>query len=71
MFYTSLCVFYSQETPYRPPQSTGSTVCVAVTRGNQVIVGNVGDSHCVASRNGQVYDFFPVKCLTIPTVSFS
>jgi len=42
-----------EETPYRPPQSTGSTVCVAVTRGNQVIVGNVGDSHCVASRNGQ------------------
>ncbi|OEL27038.1 putative protein phosphatase 2C 21 [Dichanthelium oligosanthes] len=50
-----------RETPYIPPQSTGSTVCVAVTRGNWIIVGNVGDSHCVASRNGQVNDLFHVK----------
>ncbi|RLN08725.1 putative protein phosphatase 2C 21 [Panicum miliaceum] len=45
--------YCTEETPYIPPQSTGSTASVAVTRGNQVIIGNVGDSHCVASRNGQ------------------
>ncbi|RCV07212.1 hypothetical protein SETIT_1G226400v2 [Setaria italica] len=41
------------ETPYIPPQNTGSSASVAVIRGNRVIVGNVGDSHCVASRDGQ------------------
>jgi hypothetical protein len=31
---------------------------VALIRGNQIIVGNVGDSHCVLSRNGQVQWLF-------------
>uniref|UniRef100_K3YTJ4 protein-serine/threonine phosphatase n=1 Tax=Setaria italica TaxID=4555 RepID=K3YTJ4_SETIT len=48
------CVPKIKETdPYVPPQETGSTACVAVIRGHQIIVGNVGDSRCVASRNGQ------------------
>ncbi|CAL5057235.1 unnamed protein product [Urochloa decumbens] len=39
--------------PYIPPQNLGSSVTVAVARGSRVTVGNVGDSRCVASRNGQ------------------
>ncbi|KAM3368398.1 hypothetical protein ACQJBY_016753 [Aegilops geniculata] len=31
----------------------GSTACVAVIRGDQIIVGNAGDCRCVLSRNGQ------------------
>ncbi|KAF8683677.1 hypothetical protein HU200_044606 [Digitaria exilis] len=45
--------YLKQEATYVPPRSAGSTACVAITRGNHVIVANVGDSHCVASRNGQ------------------
>ncbi|CAO2039569.1 unnamed protein product [Urochloa humidicola] len=39
--------------PYIPPQNQGSSVTVAVARGSRVTVGNVGDSRCIASRNGQ------------------
>ncbi|CAN6238586.1 unnamed protein product [Urochloa humidicola] len=45
--------YCKRETPNMPPQNTGSSASVVVIRGNRVIVGNVGDSHCVASRNGQ------------------
>ncbi|EMS47756.1 putative protein phosphatase 2C 21 [Triticum urartu] len=38
---------------YVPPQQEGTTACVALIRGNQIIVGNIGDSRCVLSRNGQ------------------
>ncbi|KAK1650522.1 hypothetical protein QYE76_068327 [Lolium multiflorum] len=41
---------------YEGPQIEGSTACVALIRGNQIIVGNVGDSRCVLSRNGQAID---------------
>ncbi|XP_062217767.1 probable protein phosphatase 2C 20 [Phragmites australis] len=44
---------FPQAPPYVPPKLTGSTACVAVIRGDQIIVGNVGDSRCVVSRNGQ------------------
>lgn len=36
----------------------GSTACVAVVRGNQLVVANAGDSRCVISRNGQVSTFY-------------
>ncbi|CAM0910110.1 unnamed protein product [Alopecurus aequalis] len=34
----------------------GSTACVAVIRGNRIIVGNVGHSRCVLSRGRQAMD---------------
>lgn len=42
--------------PYVPPLQEGTTACVALIRGNQIIVGNIGDSRCVLSRNGQAND---------------
>ncbi|KAI4994482.1 hypothetical protein ZWY2020_034123 [Hordeum vulgare] len=41
---------------YVPPQHEGTTACVALIRGNQIFVANVGDSRCVLSRNGQAND---------------
>ncbi|KAM0864361.1 hypothetical protein ACQ4PT_043963 [Festuca glaucescens] len=41
---------------YKGPHQEGSTGCVALIRGNQIIVGSVGDSHCVLSRNGQAIE---------------
>ncbi|XP_047064016.1 probable protein phosphatase 2C 42 [Lolium rigidum] len=35
------------------PIDVGSTACVALIRGDQIIVGNAGDCRCVLSRNGQ------------------
>ncbi|PNT61390.1 probable protein phosphatase 2C 42 isoform X2 [Brachypodium distachyon] len=35
------------------PIEVGSTACVALIRGNQIIVGNAGDCRCVLSRNRQ------------------
>ncbi|KAK1617256.1 hypothetical protein QYE76_022773 [Lolium multiflorum] len=35
------------------PYSEGSTASVALISGNRIIVGSVGDSRCVLSRNGQ------------------
>ncbi|XP_040376799.1 probable protein phosphatase 2C 21 [Oryza brachyantha] len=43
----------AMEGTYVPPLHEGSTACVVTIRGNQIIVGNVGDSRCVLSRNGQ------------------
>ncbi|KAM0822529.1 hypothetical protein ACQ4PT_071440 [Festuca glaucescens] len=43
-------------TNYEGPQDEGSTTCMALIRGNQIIVGNVGDFRCVLSRNGQAID---------------
>ncbi|KAF0933529.1 hypothetical protein E2562_018788, partial [Oryza meyeriana var. granulata] len=43
----------SAEETYIPPFYEGSTACVVIIRGNQIIVGNVGDSRCVLSKNGQ------------------
>ncbi|XP_051181551.1 probable protein phosphatase 2C 21 [Lolium perenne] len=51
---TSLCSCFGKN--YEGPQIEGSTACVALIRGNQIIVGNVGDSRCVLSRNGQAID---------------
>ncbi|XP_047084220.1 probable protein phosphatase 2C 21 [Lolium rigidum] len=51
---TSLCSCFGKN--YEGPQLEGSTACVALIRGNQIIVGNVGDSRCVLSRNGQAID---------------
>ncbi|KQJ99482.1 probable protein phosphatase 2C 21 isoform X2 [Brachypodium distachyon] len=50
---TSLCAAWPVKARYIGPQYEGSTACVAIIRGNQIIVGNVGDSRCVLSRNGQ------------------
>ncbi|KAJ8430184.1 hypothetical protein Cgig2_006692 [Carnegiea gigantea] len=36
--------------------TSGSTACVAVLRGNQLVVANAGDSRCVISRKGQAYN---------------
>ncbi|CAI9784780.1 unnamed protein product [Fraxinus pennsylvanica] len=36
--------------------TSGSTACVAVVRGNQLVVANAGDSRCVISRSGQAYN---------------
>ncbi|KAM0883419.1 hypothetical protein ACQ4PT_031648 [Festuca glaucescens] len=38
---------------YPGPIDVGSTACVALIRGDQIIVGNAGDCRCVLSRNGQ------------------
>ncbi|KAM0890580.1 hypothetical protein ACQ4PT_026944 [Festuca glaucescens] len=51
---TGLCSCFGKN--YEGPQIEGSTACVALIRGNQIIVGNVGDSRCVLSRNGQAID---------------
>uniref|UniRef100_A0A0E0NHC8 protein-serine/threonine phosphatase n=1 Tax=Oryza rufipogon TaxID=4529 RepID=A0A0E0NHC8_ORYRU len=40
------------EATYTGPAYEGSTACVVVIRGNQMIVGHVGDSRCVLSRQG-------------------
>ncbi|XP_025878448.1 probable protein phosphatase 2C 19 isoform X1 [Oryza sativa Japonica Group] len=45
---TSIC-----KATYTEPAYEGSTACVVVIRGNQLIVGHAGDSRCVLSRNGQ------------------
>ncbi|CAL9161850.1 probable protein phosphatase 2C 11 [Musa acuminata AAA Group] len=36
--------------------TSGSTACVAIMRGNQLVVANAGDSRCVISRKGQAYN---------------
>ncbi|KAL6903650.1 hypothetical protein ACP4OV_004463 [Aristida adscensionis] len=38
---------------YPGPRDDGCTACVALIRGNQIIVANAGDSRCVISKNGQ------------------
>uniref|UniRef100_A0A0D9YUQ2 protein-serine/threonine phosphatase n=1 Tax=Oryza glumipatula TaxID=40148 RepID=A0A0D9YUQ2_9ORYZ len=46
----------SEAVSYKLPSYEGSTACVVIIRGNQITVGNVGDSHCVLSKNGQAID---------------
>ncbi|TVU15537.1 hypothetical protein EJB05_39062 [Eragrostis curvula] len=41
---------------YEGPQDDGCTACVALIRGNIIVVGNAGDSRCIISRNGQAMD---------------
>ncbi|MED6225131.1 hypothetical protein PIB30_090727 [Stylosanthes scabra] len=36
--------------------NSGSTACVAVIRGNKLVVANAGDSRCVLSRKGQAHN---------------
>ncbi|KAG5016406.1 hypothetical protein JHK85_022542 [Glycine max] len=36
--------------------NSGSTACVAVVRGNKLVVANAGDSRCVLSRKGQAHN---------------
>jgi hypothetical protein len=49
--YPSLFIHLQKHTG---PIDVGSTACVALIRGDQIIVGNAGDCRCVLSRNGQV-----------------
>ncbi|KAJ1271760.1 hypothetical protein BS78_06G150400 [Paspalum vaginatum] len=42
--------------PYEGPVMDGCTACVVLIRGNQIIVGNAGDSRCVLSRNDQAIE---------------
>nr|BAD20141.1 putative protein phosphatase type-2C [Oryza sativa Japonica Group] len=42
----------SEAVSYKLPSYEGSTACVVIIRGNQITVGNVGDSRCVLSKNG-------------------
>ncbi|KAF0933564.1 hypothetical protein E2562_018811 [Oryza meyeriana var. granulata] len=44
---------FIEATRYVGPLLEGSTACVVIIRGNEITVGNVGDSRCVLSRNGQ------------------
>ncbi|BAS79677.1 Os02g0607500 [Oryza sativa Japonica Group] len=46
----------SEAVSYKLPSYEGSTACVVIIRGNQITVGNVGDSRCVLSKNGQAID---------------
>ncbi|KAM0899187.1 hypothetical protein ACQ4PT_021482 [Festuca glaucescens] len=46
----------NSNTKYKGLHKKGNTACVALIRGNQIIVGNVGDSRCVLSRNGQAIE---------------
>uniref|UniRef100_A0A0E0G9N3 protein-serine/threonine phosphatase n=1 Tax=Oryza nivara TaxID=4536 RepID=A0A0E0G9N3_ORYNI len=48
--------FMLPQQAYRAPLYEGSTACVVIIRGNQITVGNVGDSRCVVSHNGQAID---------------
>ncbi|GJT24575.1 probable protein phosphatase 2C 60 [Tanacetum coccineum] len=36
--------------------TSGCTSCVAIMRGNQLVVANAGDSRCVISRKGEAYN---------------
>uniref|UniRef100_A0A0D9VI08 protein-serine/threonine phosphatase n=1 Tax=Leersia perrieri TaxID=77586 RepID=A0A0D9VI08_9ORYZ len=44
---------WCSEGPYVAPLQEGSTACVVIIRGDQIIVGNVGDSRCVLLKNGE------------------
>ncbi|CAO2170417.1 unnamed protein product [Urochloa humidicola] len=46
--------------PYIPPQESGSTACVAVIRGHEIVIGNVGHSRCIISRNGEAIELTTV-----------
>ncbi|KAG2573115.1 probable protein phosphatase 2C 42 [Panicum virgatum] len=60
---TRFLPFCRQKPPYDGPTSDGCTACVVLIRGNQIIVGNAGDSRCVLSRNDHAFalstDFKP------------
>ncbi|XP_015689126.1 probable protein phosphatase 2C 21 isoform X2 [Oryza brachyantha] len=45
-----------ETTNYVAPLRKGSTACVVIIRGNHIIVGNLGDSRCVLSENGQAFN---------------
>ncbi|KAB8087803.1 hypothetical protein EE612_012223, partial [Oryza sativa] len=47
-----VCAKPFPQATYTGPAYEGSTACVVVIRGNQMIVGHVGDSRCVLSRQG-------------------
>uniref|UniRef100_A0A0E0CMW7 protein-serine/threonine phosphatase n=1 Tax=Oryza meridionalis TaxID=40149 RepID=A0A0E0CMW7_9ORYZ len=47
-----VCAKPFPQATYTGPAYEGSTACVVVIRGNQIIVGHVGDSRCVLSRQG-------------------
>ncbi|CAL5016091.1 unnamed protein product [Urochloa decumbens] len=42
--------------PYDGPQQDGCTACVVLIRGNEIFVGNAGDSRCVLSRDNQAIE---------------
>ncbi|TKW05256.1 hypothetical protein SEVIR_7G164300v4 [Setaria viridis] len=48
--------FCGQKLPYSGPLQDGCTACVVLIRGNEIIVGNAGDSRCVLSRNDLAVD---------------
>uniref|UniRef100_A0A0D3F775 protein-serine/threonine phosphatase n=1 Tax=Oryza barthii TaxID=65489 RepID=A0A0D3F775_9ORYZ len=47
-----VCAKPFPQATYTGPAYEGSTACVVLIRGNQMIVGHVGDSRCVLSRQG-------------------
>ncbi|XP_066350644.1 probable protein phosphatase 2C 42 [Miscanthus floridulus] len=53
---TSLFLPFCQKPAYPGPENDGCTACVVLIRGNQIIVGNAGDSRCVLSRNNLAID---------------
>ncbi|KAF0936189.1 hypothetical protein E2562_039460, partial [Oryza meyeriana var. granulata] len=53
----NLCPF--PEATYTGPAYEGSTACVVLLRDSRIIVGHVGDSRCVLSRNGQTNNDLP------------
>ncbi|XP_021318794.1 probable protein phosphatase 2C 42 isoform X3 [Sorghum bicolor] len=70
-----LLPFFCQKPAYPGPENDGCTVCVVLIRGNQIIVGNAGDSRCVLSRNNVAVnlstDFKPSLPATGHAVTFS
>ncbi|CAL5031193.1 unnamed protein product [Urochloa decumbens] len=50
------CLPLCEKIPYEGPQQDGCTACVVLIRGNQIFVGNAGDSRCVLSRNNQAIE---------------
>merc|ERR1719334_1749440 len=45
-----------QDSGEEPGFDSGCTACLALVKGNELFVANVGDSRCVVSRRGEAVD---------------